>query len=310
MRRWIGLAVAAAVAFTTGVAPVVVLAAPAPTPALSAYSERSRQLGALTEEASEASEGLSTWLGFGKLPREEMVAFLERELPSLELARAKLRAVLAKYDALPPFKGSPEEIRIIAAFHEDGRAYAVGMEEVLGAVDELLRALIANDQSRMAAAAPKVSRVAIVLVDGQIATVRGRQGLFARDNGGYYIMGTMGALYDGMKASLSVSLRLAEPAEAAQQMRAAAKRCREYVAAGKPIVDRSLATASAGEKAYYELDREQLAIGAEIATALEAAADIMAGAADRMDAFHAAMALFTDLETRFADSAARQGALI
>jgi hypothetical protein len=310
MRRWIGLAAAAALAFTTGVAPVVVLAAPAATPALSAYSERSRQLGALTDEASRASEGLSTWLGFNKLPREEMVAFLERELPNLELARAKLQAVQAKYDALPPFKGSPEETRIIAALQDDGRAYAVGMEEVLGAVEELLRALIANDQSRMAAAAPKVSRVAIVLVDGQIAMARGRQALFARDSGGYYIMGTMGALYDGMKASLTVSLRLATPADAAQQMRAAARRCREYVVAGRPVVDRVLATASPGDRAYYAFDREQLAIGGEIAAALETAADTMATATDPMDAFRATMALFTDLETRFADSATRQGTLI
>lgn len=310
MRCWIGLAVAAAVAVSTGAQPVVALAAPASAPALNAYSERSRQLTELTNEASAASDSLGDWLGFGKLPRDEVVAFLERELPNLEQARADLRTVLAKFDALPPFKGSPEEVRIIAALHDDGRAYVLGMEEVLSAIDELLRALVADDQARMAAAAPRVQRVAVVLVDGQIAMVRGRQALFARDSSGYYIMGTMGALYDGMKASLSVSLRLAEPAYAARQMRAAGARCRDYVAAGKPLVDRALATASPKDKAYYQLDREQLALGAEIAAALEKSADIMAATADPMDAFRATMALFTDLETRFADSATRQGALI
>lgn len=310
MRRWIGLVVAAALALSTGLPPAIAIAAPANAPALSPYSERSRQLVDLTTEASAASESLGTWLGFGKLPPDEMLAFLDREMPNLELARAKLRAVKAKLDALPPFRGSPEEARIVAVLEEDSRAYVTGMDGVLGAVEELLRAVRAGDEAKAAAAAPKVARVTIVLADGQIAMVKGRQALFPKDTGGYFVMGIMGALYDGMKAALTVSLQQVEPADAAREMRAAAKRCRENVAAGKPVAERAFTTASPADKAFYQLDRDQLAVGAEIATALEQSADIMDRATDPMDAFRATMTMLTELEARIIDIATRQGALI
>lgn len=310
MRRWIGLAVAAAFALNAGVTTSVAFAAPAAAPAPMTYNQWSAQVGALTMEASETTKGFETWLNLKSDTREELMAFARRELPNLRQARAALRQVQAKFSAFPAYNGDPEETRIAASLLKDGRDYTRRMDAAFGAVEDLLVAVVAGDDAAASAALPKLVQVGDVLIEGQIAAARSRQALFARTDGGYFIMGAMVSLYEGMKAAFNVSLRTLTPAEAAVQMRASAKRCRALVAAGQPVVDRSLAAAAPRDKAYFQFDREQLAIGADIAAALEASADVMDRTNDPMEGFRVAITALSDLEVRFGDSASRQTAQI
>lgn len=314
MRRFIGLALAAVLGLNTAIAAPAApawaapVAPPASTPAGPTLVDWVTGLMALSSEAAEGNAVFQRWSEAAPTlkTREDFEAFAAAERPKFQATRARLNDVKARLAAYPAYRGNAEDTRIAAAVLTDMRNYASRVEGAVGVMDDLMGAVIARDDSRTQALLLKIRDATVLLVEGQLVMVKGRQAIFSRDDTEYYLLGAMSALYEGMAGAMHVAFGSKSPAEAATAMRASARKCRELIAAGRTVHQRRMQAAGPREKPIFAYDGEALDIGAEIATALDAGATALESAADPVAGFRSAMGPLVTLENRYIDVSHRQ----
>jgi hypothetical protein len=299
MRNWIGLLMAAIMLAGAG-APSVAAARPV-AGERTGIETWAVELMALTGEVADAVLVFDAWAdGTGEIDGpDEAAAFAKKVLPTFHAARTKLRATRDRLDALQPYKGSdPYENELSVKLLKESREYAKRIDEVLASCETLMLAIIDKDVERVETAMAEVQQASVVLVEGQLVMVRGRQALFDRDDPNRYILGSMENLYEGMRAALYLSFETVSERQAVRSMRSAARLCRERVEAGLRAADRAAAEPGfvRGSDRYI---RQQLAVGGDIAKALDEAASIYERSDDRDAAFETVMNMFTALEERY-----------
>lgn len=311
MRKWVGLIVAAAMAFNMG-APATALAARPVAGERSPFETWIWELMQLSDEASASLNAFQAWGARNKTIRtpEEARSVTLEFLPMLKEARVKLGDVRARLDAVKPYRTTdPYEKELAAGFLKDARDYANNLDQVLATGEELLQATLANDTPRIVKAMQALSDAGSVFIEGQLTMARGRQALFGRDEPKHYTLGALTTLYEGMRAGLYARVGAISNAQAAKDMRAAARRCRTYVAEGRRVTDR-LAAEPGFVRGSDRYVREQLDIGAAMAVALDEGADRMERSDDpASDAFKITLAVLGALEERYIASVDAEYAL-
>lgn len=269
------------------------------------------ELNSLNEEGAASIDAFAVWSQRNQKieTREQAVAAAREFLPVLNEARRKLAAGRKRAAALQPFRGcDPEEVALAARLLADTRLYLGRVDAVLATCEEPLAAVVAEDAPRLQKAMLDLRDASTVMVEGQIAMVRGRQALYDIDDPNHYVVGAMVSLYEGMRSVLNVRMGDISRGQAAVELRAAARPCRKLVVDGRRALGRLVSEPDfvRGSDRYL---RDQLAIADEIADALDAAAAAMEGGEDDSTVFRRAIGVFTVLEERYRASVVEEFAL-
>ncbi len=310
MRRFIGLALSAVLGLNTAIAApaAVARAAPVATPARPPIVVWVTGLLALSDEAAEGNAVFQRWSEVAPTlkTREDFEAFAAAERPKFQATRARLKDVNARLAAYPAYRGDAEDTARAATLLKDMRGYASRVEVAVGVMDDLLGALVARDDSRTQTLLVKVREATALLVEGQLVMVKGRQTLFSRNETDYYLLGAMSALYEGMASTMYVAFGTRSAADAATVMRASARKCREFISAGRTVHQRRMQAAGPGDRVILAYDGQALDIGAEIAAALDAGAATLESAPDAATGFRSVMGPLVSLESRYIELSQRQ----
>ncbi len=179
--------------------------------------------------------------------------------------------------AAPRFEhpGAPETYILMAeTISRDTGTYLQNMDSMLGHIISLVDAMEADDDDAVARVGPRLMQSAVLLLDGQIVTLRARQQLLRVDDTAYHALGAMMSLYDGMR--VAIVLTMPDRAGAMIDTSHAAARWstsgREAVVAARS----DLPTVAGRERALLEemleLEERFFAVNDRVVAALEVAA--------------------------------------
>jgi hypothetical protein len=188
-----------------------------------AFALWSRDLSTMLERANVVIDVFTRFMQ-GSAPNESRETFLTRAA-ELRSGAIQGRAVLAQMqrdlDAMQPFaaEGAPESYLVLSeAMLRDTKTYLDNLDTLLGLMVESIDALQHDDQAALQRIMPRLLQGMSYLIEGQIVTVRTRQQMVEPTESAYHSLGTMIALYEGMRAIAmpNVPDRAAAIIEAAQ----------------------------------------------------------------------------------------------
>lgn len=222
--------------------------------------------------------------GFDPSVRDDQM--MQRAITTRDRARAYrqlLSQLQSELRATPRFEhlGAPETYLLMSeTIARDTGAYLQNMDAMLVNIISLVDAMEANDEDAIARLRPRLMQSAVLLLDGQLVTLRARQQLLHVDDSAYHALGAMMSLYDGMR--LAIVLTMPDRAGAMIDTSHAAARWstsgREAVVAARA----ALPTVASRERALLEemleLEERFFMVNDRVVAALEAASR---GAEDR-----------------------------
>lgn len=206
--------------------------------------------------------------------------YWDAQMPAIHEVRAKLKSILGRLDALPPFKSvNGAYVDIAAMMVRDTRSYLLRIDAMLVAVEDMVDAVSHDDDRRTREALATLKGSIIVLIDGQITIVKARQALFTSQDSSWHILGIDRVLYGGMSVIARVALGEQDPDEAAADLRRLAAEARQYGRSGRPVV---AAERRAGglDSRISDLDDKALGMGETLAAMLIRTADRLESGAE------------------------------
>lgn len=134
---------------------------------------------------------------------------LRRALAARERARG-YRVLLAELQAelqtISRFDhpAAPSSYSVLAdTLLRDTAAYLRNMDDMLAHLISFVDAIEADDSAAIERIAPRLLQSAVLLLEGQIVTVRARQQLVSVEDTAHHALGAMLVLYEGMRAAIS-----------------------------------------------------------------------------------------------------------
>ncbi|HWA00479.1 MAG TPA: hypothetical protein VG841_09225 [Caulobacterales bacterium] len=169
--------------------------------AFGAWMER---YSAILAHASRASDALSRFVSVAPgASREDILAVFAQIRVASAQGRDVLREARAEAAALPAFQapdGSTTYDEAARGLRRDLTAYIDNIDRVLDIMIQVADAFANNDTATARRLAPQLQSSAILLVDGQIITLRARQQMAPPNSTTYHGLGAMIELYRGMRA--------------------------------------------------------------------------------------------------------------
>jgi hypothetical protein len=179
--------------------------------------------------------------------------------------------------AMPRFEhpGAEEAYVLMAeTIVRDTGTYLQNMDAMLGHIISLVDAMEADDDGAIQRIGPRLMQSAVLLLEGQLVTLRARQQLLHTDDTAYHALGAMMSIYESMR----VAIALTHPDRAGAMIDASHAAARWSVSgrAATALARADLPTVVSRERALTEqmlvLEERFFVVNDRVVAALEAAA--------------------------------------
>lgn len=174
---------------------------------------------------------------------EQYVAAIEAMTPRVEAARAELRTIAARIQALPSVAGpgDPVQLQTIDVMTRDISVSIGRLDDLLGSITGLGAALKAGDTPAVERALATLAQGMMLTIDGQATMFRGRVVLSDPQSTVYSQTMAMACLYDSFAAITRGQLEFLPVGEASAKSEAALDCVRTHVAGGREALVREAA---------------------------------------------------------------------